>query len=278
MFYIYMISCLTNGKIYIGQTNDLKRRWGQHKRSVVDNPTPQLISKAMIKHKLENFVFEVIATTRTREDLDWLETEIIKQYDSTDTDIGYNIESGGGYIVRNDRIKKLISEGLLRYYETHEHHGKGKPLSEEWKKAISEASMGKAGTNLGKEFDQEWKNNMSKSSFNKPKGSRRRFSEEQELEICKLYESGQSTYKLGQDLNCSRTTIHDILVRRNIEIKKSNYNKHENGCRIFTDEEEIKICEEFKSMSRCDLAKKYRCGRTTIRDILLRHPEINKKL
>jgi transposase-like protein len=129
-------------------------------------------------------------------------------------------------------------------------------------------------TNGGKKFSEEWKAKMSKSLAVKPQTDRRRFSEEIKKEICRLYtEEEKSTYNLGKNYNCSRTTIDDLLKRNNISIRKSNYTGHSNSKNIFSIEQEIEICNKYLlgNVSRSELSRKFNCGKTTIRNILLKH-------
>ena len=129
-------------------------------------------------------------------------------------------------------------------------------------------------TNGGKKFNNDWAVGISKSLTGKPQISKRRFSEKIEKEICRLYlEEEKSAYALGNQFDCQRSTISDILKRNNIEIRKSNYTGHSNGKNIFLLEQETKICEEYQAgnISIAALSKKSNCGKTTIRDILLRH-------
>jgi Mor family transcriptional regulator len=44
----------------------------------------------------------------------------------------------------------------------------------------------------------------------------------------------------------------------------------------FTKEIELEICKDYKVMGQKALAKKYNCGATTIRDILIRNNSLNK--
>jgi hypothetical protein len=129
-------------------------------------------------------------------------------------------------------------------------------------------------TNGGKKFSEDWKAKMSKSLAGKPQTDRRRFSEEIKKEICRLYtEEEKSTYNLGKNYNCSRTTIDDLLKRNNISIRKSNYTGHSNSKNIFSIEQEIEICNKYLlgNVSRSELSRKFNCGKTTIRNILLKH-------
>jgi group I intron endonuclease len=275
MHYIYKITNIDNGKVYIGQTNSPDLRWSQHKSNAKHNTRPnEVLCRAIIKYTPEKFLFEVIATCKTQEDTDELEIEAIAQYKSCDGEFGYNILPGGNKMVHTPEIRAKMSAGLLEYYSTHDGPMKGKNHSEESKKKMSEVAMGKDGTNIGKTFDNEWVMGISKSLAGKPLISNRKFSEEVEKEICRLYkDEGDSTYLLGQKYKCDRSTIKTILIRNNIMIRKSNYTGHSNGRNVFTTEQEKEICDIYLAgkTSRTELSRKFKCGKTTVRDVLLRN-------
>lgn len=129
-------------------------------------------------------------------------------------------------------------------------------------------------TNGGKKFSEDWKLKISKSHAGKGKKLNRKFAEEIEYEICKLYVSEQaSMYSLGKQFGCRRTTISDILQRAGIETRKSNYTGHSNGRNLFSLEQEVSICSQYSSngTSMTELAKRFDCGITTIRGLLIRH-------
>jgi hypothetical protein len=149
---------------------------------------------------------------------------------------------------------------------------KGKNLSEEWKVNISKASIGKAGTNFGKKFNDDWRLKIARSQVRKERKNRRRFPENVEKEICRLYlEEERSTYYLGKQFSCNRTLIADILQRNNIQQRKTKYRGHRKN--IFSSEQESEICQLYLTgnFSIADLAKKFNCGKTTIRSVLIRH-------
>jgi group I intron endonuclease len=135
-------------------------------------------------------------------------------------------------------------------------------------------------TNGGKKFDDEWKVNISKSIIGKSNFNKRRFSQEVELEICRLYvEEENSTYALGKAFNCGRNLILAILDRNKIVKRISNYTGHKNGKGIFTEEQELEICNIFNhgKISIREISKQFNCGKTTIRDVLIRHNLLIKK-
>lgn len=58
MIGIYKITDQINGKIYIGQSNDIERRWSEHRKKSKTGTTQ--LYQAMQEHGLENFKFEII--------------------------------------------------------------------------------------------------------------------------------------------------------------------------------------------------------------------------
>lgn len=90
---IYKITNLINGKKYIGQTKDFKKRMYSHKNNHKRVSNHPLYSD-MVTYGLDNFTFEIIDTAETVEDLDRLETYYILKEDSTIDGNGYNISLG----------------------------------------------------------------------------------------------------------------------------------------------------------------------------------------
>lgn len=100
--YIYKITNLINGKIYIGQTkNTLERRLKEHiweaKRwyNNVDKKFNSKLFSAIIKYGEENFIVEPIYELRNSENIDELERYYIRQLDAMNEEKGYNISEGG---------------------------------------------------------------------------------------------------------------------------------------------------------------------------------------
>src|SRR5580698_6149356 len=92
--YLYKITNMINQKLYIGQTVDPVSRWRGHCR---DSATPKVpLQFAIKKYGNHNFAFEVIAACRSVDDANYLETELVKQYDSyVSNGKGYNATHGG---------------------------------------------------------------------------------------------------------------------------------------------------------------------------------------
>lgn len=88
--YIYKIENLINHKIYIGQTNNPKRRFQEHKAKGYASKGVKILYYAFDKYGLENFSFDIIEET---ENYNEREKYWIKYYDSFEN--GYNMTLGG---------------------------------------------------------------------------------------------------------------------------------------------------------------------------------------
>lgn len=118
-----------NGKIYIGQTihgDNPVKRWGCNGAHYKAQP---YFYNAIQKWGWDSFDHEVIANHLTAKEADEFEKLLIKKLNTTDSNFGYNLTSGGKSYEMTEATKKKISESH-----------KGKTLSEETKKKLSVAS------------------------------------------------------------------------------------------------------------------------------------------
>lgn len=113
---IYKITNMVNGKVYIGQTNDIYTRWRKHKYTY-ENPKEnnQVIYRAMRKYGLENFSFEIILECEEWELNEWeiYFIEIYKSYINRKDSNGYNQNKGGGG-VRGLKMSKETKEKMKK--------------------------------------------------------------------------------------------------------------------------------------------------------------------
>lgn len=82
---IYKIQNQLNGKIYIGQSIHIEKRWQEHCKS----SSQSLIAKAIQKYGKENFSFQILKECAENE-LDKFEEKYIKEFNSLAPN-GYNI-------------------------------------------------------------------------------------------------------------------------------------------------------------------------------------------
>lgn len=118
---IYCIKNLVNGKVYIGQSVNIKRRIKDHfvrafscnkSNDEYDKP----LGRAIRKYGKENFEVTIIEECE-KEKLNEREIYWIKFYNSTDKECGYNLSEGGeqsGYsILKKQEISEIID--LLQF-------------------------------------------------------------------------------------------------------------------------------------------------------------------
>jgi group I intron endonuclease len=115
MFYLYKIINKINEKFYIGKTNNIFKRWEQHKYDSKNN-SKLLIHKAIRKYGIENFEFIVL--NKFDSDKEVCEAEIFK-IKSSDKNMIYNIALGGngGNTMSIEKINSQYSIGEDRYDE-----------------------------------------------------------------------------------------------------------------------------------------------------------------
>lgn len=181
---IYKITNIINNKIYIGQTNDLKRRWIRH-RLVAKNGDTRPLYNSIRKYGIENFKIESIESNLPLKKLDEREQYWIYILKSDDLNIGYNLTNGGGM---GSRVAK------------HALHPRP-PCSEEQKRRISEANSGKGNGRYGDHDPRpETGPKISKALKNSEKFQKSRKSKEFRQKISDI-QSGKETEIVILDTN-----------------------------------------------------------------------------
>lgn len=106
-YLVYIHKNKLNNKVYIGQTHQLSsQRWG--KDGIGYRTSPHFFY-AIQKYGWDNFQHIIIKNNLSAEEADELETKLIKQYNATDPDYGYNIRLGGehGFHYTQEQKEKL---------------------------------------------------------------------------------------------------------------------------------------------------------------------------
>jgi GIY-YIG catalytic domain. len=102
---IYKATNKVNGKIYIGQTiKTLDRRIKGHINDSRNGGNR--FKNAIKKYGRENFKWEVIEECQTIEQLNEREEYWIRELNSTNIEIGYNMKNGGKNHLLNEEIKE----------------------------------------------------------------------------------------------------------------------------------------------------------------------------
>jgi len=115
---IYKITNKINGKIYIGQTiQTLVDRISNHladsKRDRIKRVKSKL-HRAISKYGITNFVFEVLDTADSQDELNQKEQKYVTEFKSNVDTIGYNLLSGGKQNGKHSResLEKMKASSL----------------------------------------------------------------------------------------------------------------------------------------------------------------------
>lgn len=131
MIGIYKITKKENGKSYIGQSNDIKRRFKEHQYKT-DIP----IELAIQKYGIDAFTYEIIEECLP-EELDEKEKYWIAYY-NTYKGFGYNCSEGGGNNrCENNGRTKLTNKDVAYIRECYDLHMRRKEVYENFKDKIS---------------------------------------------------------------------------------------------------------------------------------------------
>jgi group I intron endonuclease len=157
--YIYLTENLVSGRLYIGQ----------HKSKKFDNSyngSGVALIDSISRYGSENFKSVVICWCNSLEDMNNKETEWIQRYVAHESNVFYNIHTGGNGAPISDEQKKKISETEKKFYETHPGTHLGKNHTEEAKRKMSERHYDCSGENhpmYGRHHTEEAKRKMSVS-------------------------------------------------------------------------------------------------------------------
>lgn len=154
---IYMIKNLITNQLYIGQSVNIERRWGEHCN--LKDMKYSYIERAIKKYGVKNFSLEVIEKVNDVSFLNEREQYWIRFYNTYKDKNHYNLTPGGDFnpmllpdVVDKLRGRHLSDETKNKISIAH----MGKKLSPEHRKKISEG-------NKGKTFSKETCNKISQS-------------------------------------------------------------------------------------------------------------------
>ncbi len=255
--YIYSITNKINGKRYIGQTFDFNVRKNSHiarlSRGTHHN---DVLNRAWVKYGQESFTFEVIETCAESE-LNERENYYIKKHNSMIGSDGYNLVTGGRkYRKHSEYVRSKMSEA-----------GKGRVFTEEHKKRIGLANIGKKMPleiiHRIREIKAERKSQWGEKNGNAAISDKTA----QEIIIDMLNGAGlveiqrkhDVTESLFYNLKANRSYKHIMPEHRNkLREEGKNKEKYQNIIPLY-----------MKGLSQNEIAKKLHVSRNTIRSILM---------
>lgn len=197
---IYKITNKNTGKSYIGQSNDIERRFKEHQ--IVGERSRIPVDVAIQKYGKDSFTYEIVEQCAI-EDLNIKEEYWIAYYDTMNN--GYNCNPGGNQssIGENNGRAKLTIDDVYKIRLAYKDHKKQRDVFEEFKDKISFAHFQNvwAGRSwpqvLPEVLTEENKNYYKYENSKGALGSSAKFSNEEVIAIRQRYvnESAQSIYK-----------------------------------------------------------------------------------
>lgn len=200
MIGIYKIENLNDGKIYIGQSNDIARRFYEHMTKGVSSRIP--VDEIIQKEGAASFSYEILEECSI-EDLNEMEKKWIKFYRSNE--YGYNKNEGGltDLIGSHNPNSKLTEQDVIKIRQAYNNHLKQKDVYEEYKDIISfgyfqTVWQGRSWAHIMPEvFTKENKEYYIYQNSNGGNGASAQFSNEEVIKIRERYvnESAKQIYE-----------------------------------------------------------------------------------
>lgn len=204
MIGIYKIENKINGKVYIGQSNNIQRRFQEHQTKGETSRIP--VDIAIQKYGKDNFTYTVIEET-TIDKLNQAEEFWIDYFNSVET--GYNCSKGGDQqsIGENNGKAKLTEQDVIEIRKAYNNHLKQKDVYEKYKDIVSfgyfqNLWQGRSWSHVMPEvFTEENKQYYIYNNSNGGNGASAKFSDEEVIKIRERYvdESAKQIYEDYKD-------------------------------------------------------------------------------
>lgn len=231
---IYKITNLVNGKVYIGQSQNIYKRWYEHKKESRKSRKDIALYCSFAKYGIENFSFEIIEECPL-EELDEKEKFYVKKYNSYvgwENSNGYNMTVGGALChthVGND------DQGIRVY----QYDKNGNFIAEYRNKTKAAKATGlKSGTSILRAVKEEslaagyqWRKEYSEKipKYEKNKNTLKVLQYDKDGNFIKIHNSIEDA---SREINCSRSLI-ELCIEGHCktgkgfiwEYYKANYSK-----------------------------------------------------
>ena len=204
MIGIYKITNVKNNKIYVGQSNDIYRRFYEHQTKGESSRIP--VDVAIQKYGKDSFIYEVLEECDITE-LNQKETFWIRKLNAIKD--GYNCSEGGEQqsIGENNGRSKLTEQDIIEIRKAYNNHQKQKDVYEKYKDMISfgyfqNLWQGRSWSHIMPEvFTEENKQYYIFQNSNGGNGASAKFSNEEVIKIRERYvnESAKQIYEDYKD-------------------------------------------------------------------------------
>jgi group I intron endonuclease len=160
---IYAITCIANGKCYIGQSANINQRWKDHKSKLKRNKHYNKQLQLLYNEYGEQNITLTILEECSIEELDSRERYWIDYYGGVDSNANCNLESGGHKNKKySQALKKLQSESHKGQHSSPEtQFKKGQTPWNKGKKATDEARKHQSESHKGLKMSDEAKAKLS---------------------------------------------------------------------------------------------------------------------
>jgi group I intron endonuclease len=167
---VYKITNLKNNKCYIGSSINIIRRWGEHKRHLINNKHTNIhLQKSWNKHGENSFLFEIIEYVENKENLVNREQYYLDEFKKCNSKILYNLcpvaYSALGFKHSKDTKNKMSEshKGLTHKKDTIIKMIKNKnKQSKQTKDKLSEINKGRTPQNKQPIYQIDLNNNILK--------------------------------------------------------------------------------------------------------------------
>ena len=176
--YSVYIHLFPNNKVYIGITKQKpENRWNNGK----GYKNNDYLANAILKYGWNNIEHKILYSNLTKEEAEIKEVELIREYKSNIKEYGYNILDGGNV---SDGMTEEVKRKISQSCKGKTSWNKGKKMTDEYKKKLSEAHKGQTVSKekrqklrelfKGRKFSEETRNKISIAKKGQPSKLRRK--------------------------------------------------------------------------------------------------------
>lgn len=220
---VYGYENLINGKMYIGQSCNLRKRHGTH-ISVSKKHNPKGINAAIRKYSIDEFRLFIVRFIDTDNEADQEERFWIAEmrrllgrenvYNMADGGKNQRGMAGPAHPMYGKTMPQEVCKKISNSLKGENHPLYGTKLPEEWAHNIAQAKMGEKNPNFGKKVSKTTRAKLSMAHKEENNG-RAKLTNKDVIKIKKLLTKGKMhKMDIAKKFNISRCTINDIQMGR----------------------------------------------------------------